>query len=246
MSAFGRSVDVLGAKPFMEIVLRPDDSDSELAALVGDLLEFDCPVVEGGFVAIGLSNLCQVIHPVVMHDNFKDWDGVTPYDTPPLFYQGLSERAADTMSAVSDEIQVIRRAYEARFGGDLSVVCHIMPWCLRAYGKYITDDSTLQTRFSSNTAYAGLTCPMKPAPGGGWLPDFEARYLAEDVPYNLVGVRGVAELMGVDTPVIDELVLWTQRVLGRQWLVDGKLVGRDLGATFAPQRFGIGVDQLGG
>jgi len=246
VSAFGRSVDVLGAKPFMEIVLRPDDSDSELAALVGDLLEFDCPVVEGGFVAIGLSNLCQVIHPVVMHDNFKDWDGVTPYDTPPLFYQGLSERAADTMSAVSDEIQVIRRAYEARFGGDLSVVCHIMPWCLRAYGKYITDDSTLQTRFSSNTAYAGLTCPMKPAPGGGWLPDFEARYLAEDVPYNLVGVRGVAELMGVDTPVIDELVLWTQRVLGRQWLVDGKLVGRDLGATFAPQRFGIGVDQLGG
>ena len=245
VESFGRRVDVLGAKPFMEIVVRPDSAGESIAAVLGSLLGVECPVVEGGFVGIGLSNLCQVIHPVVMWDNFCEWDGVTPYPDKPLFYQGMSERAAETMSALADEIQVICAAISERFGSDLSVVCHIMPWTLRAYGKYITDDATLRSRFASNTAYEGLTCPMVAAEGGGWLPDFPSRYLAEDVPYNLVAVRGVAELMAVPTPTIDRLVMWSQRVLDRQWLVDGRLIGRDLAATFAPQRFGIVAAQLG-
>jgi len=47
------------------------------------------------------------------------------------------------------------------------------------YGKNTTYDFTLRTRFSSNRAYVGLTCPMVPAPGSkdagaAFLPDFEA------------------------------------------------------------------------
>ncbi|MBT8492940.1 MAG: NAD/NADP octopine/nopaline dehydrogenase family protein [Deltaproteobacteria bacterium] len=235
----GLDVRVLGAKPFMEITARPGARASEIAALIGELIGMECPLIPGGFLGVGLSNICQVIHPAVMHDNFKDWDGESIFQEKPLFYQGLSEEAADSMSRVSDEIQAARAVLEERCQGlDLGVVHHVFEWTLRAYGEYISDRSTLRTRFASNSAYAGLACPMV-ASGEGWAPDLHARYLAEDVPYNLLAVRGIAELAGVPTPTIDTLIDWSQKALGKEWLVDGRVSGKDLAETFAPQRFGF-------
>lgn len=91
------------------------------------------------------------------------------------------------------------------------MVRHIFPWCLRAYAKYIDDDSTLRTRFATNRAYVGLTCPMKE----------------------------VAELAGVETPQIDTVLTWAQGAMGKEYLMDGKVCGADLPHTFAPQRFGF-------
>lgn len=240
VDAMGEKVSVLGTKPFMEMTGRPAGRVEALSVLLSGLLRLPLPPVSGGFLGIGLSNLCQVIHPPVMYTNFAGWDGVTPYDRAPLFYQGLSQDAADQMASISEEIFAVRAEIERRVPGlEMTVVHHIFDWCMRAYGKYITDDSTLRSRFATNKAYAGLTCPMRPAPGGdGLVPDFGARYLSEDVPYNLVALRGVAELVGVETPTIDLLITWAQEVMGTEYLVDGRLAGKDIGRSFAPARFG--------
>ena len=240
LQEFGRAVSAMGTKPFMEITARPWSGVEEISKLMETLIGVPCPPVAGGFLGMGLSNLCQVIHPAVMHGNFGHWDGQTPYDEAPLFYQGMSDEAADNMYHVSDEIMALRADLEQRYDGlDLSVVRHIFPWTLRAYGKYITDTTSLRTRFSSNKAYAGLVCPMVPGPAGGLVPDFSARYLSEDIPYNLVAVRGVAELCGLATPTIDLILTWAQGVMGKEYLVGGATCGRDLARTFAPQRFGF-------
>ena len=194
----------------------------------------------GGFIGVGLSNMTQVIHPCVMYDNFKDWDGKTPYETEPLFYQGMTDAAADNMQRVSDEIKKIREVLEKESPGlDLSVVHHVWDWTMRAYARYITDDSTLRSRFATNKAYVGLTCPMTPLPDGGFVPDFQARYLTEDIPCNLVPVKGIALLAGVETPTIDLLIQWAQKAIEKEYVVDGKLAGKDMNETFAPQRFGL-------
>ncbi len=239
IDSFGRTVSVLGAKPFMELTARPAGRLPEISKLLQELIRMPCPPVEGGFIGIGLSNLCQVIHPAVMYDNFHDWDGA-PYGEAPLFYQGMSQAAADDMAGLSDEIFAVRADLERRYPGlELAAVHHIFDWTMRAYGKYITDDTDLRSRFASNQAYAGLTCPMLPAPGGGLVPDFNARYLSEDIPYNLVAVLGLARLCGVDTPTMTRITSWAQGVLGQEYLVGGRLEGADLAHTFAPQRFGF-------
>jgi len=237
---YGVQVQILGAKPWMEIAARPAHRLLEISETMGTLIRVPCPPVASGFLGIGLSNLTQIIHPTVMHDFFQDWDGRTPFEQVPLFYQGMSQQAADNMQAISDEILALRALLEGRFPElDLSVVHHIWDWALRAYGKYIDDDSTLLSRFATNSAFTGLTAPMIPAAEGGWLPDFNSRYLTEDVPYNLVAVKGLALLAGHPTPTIDTVLLWAQRVLGREYLVDGAMTGRDLAQSFAPQRFGF-------
>ena len=61
----------------------------------------------------------------------------------------------------------------------------------------------------------------------------------KDIPYGLVVTRGVATMAGVATPTIDMLIEWAQKNMGKEYLVGGKLVGKDIQETSAPQAFGI-------
>ena len=67
------------------------------------------------------------------------------------------------------------------------------------------------------------------------VPDYQSRYLSEDVPYGLLVVRGIAELADLPTPIIDEVIVWAQAKMGREYLVDGKLQGCNVNTSRAPQ-----------
>ena len=51
--------------------------------------------------------------------------------------------------------------------------------------------------------------------------------------------QGVADIVGVATPTIDRILLWAQGHMGKEYVVGGRLGGRDVAETHAPQRFGI-------
>jgi hypothetical protein len=54
-----------------------------------------------------------------------------------------------------------------------------------------------------------------------------------------VATKGIAELAGVATPTIDEVISWSQDRLDKEYLVSGKLKGQDLITTRSPQRYGF-------
>jgi hypothetical protein len=108
-----------------------------------------------------------------------------------------------------------------------------------AYPGEIEDRSGLAAMFATNRAYRGLLLPTRPGAGGRLVPDFGHRYLNEDVPFGLVVTKGLAVLVGVATPVIDEVVATVSVWLGREYLESGQLRGRDLPQTRCPQRYGI-------
>jgi hypothetical protein len=172
-----------------------------------------------------------------MYGLFRDWDG-QPYDEPPLFYQGVDARSAETLERMSAEIQTLRVALEEKDPRlNLSAVRPLFTWLKRSYSADIADDSSLQTSFVSNRSYTGLRAPMRETEAG-FYPDFQARYLSEDVPDNLVVTRGIAELAGVATPTLDRVLSWAQNRLSKEYLVSGKLQGKDLPGTRCPQRYG--------
>lgn len=158
----------------------------------------------------------------------------------------MSEEAADKISAISDETIAARDRVTAAYEGvDLTAADHITAWIRRAYETDIGDPSTLQTCMNTNLGYKGLTAPMKPAESGSGrlVPNFDARYVSEDTPMGLAVVRGIAELAGVPTPHMDDVMLWAQGVLGKEYLVDDgaggyTLAGKDLADTRSPQRYG--------
>jgi hypothetical protein len=121
---------------------------------------------------------------------------------------------------------------------DMTDVIHIFEWYKTYYHDEITDASSLMMAMRTNAAYDGLLHPMKTT-DKGFVPDFTYRYTREDIPFGLVVMKGIAELAGVTTPTMDEIITWAQTKLGKEYIVGGKLKGKDLKEARAPQSFGL-------
>ena len=118
-------------------------------------------------------------------------------------------------------------------------VAHIHLWLVRRYSHHISDNSTLYKAIQTNAAFQGIKHPVKTTEDGKFVPDFTHRYMTEDVPYGLVVIRGIAEIVGVKTPNIDKVLTWCQEKMGKEYLVNSKLQGKDVASSRAPQRYGF-------
>ncbi|CAK0831280.1 unnamed protein product, partial [Prorocentrum cordatum] len=211
----------------MEVILR-------LQGLLGvQPMIVECPNV----MTISLGNPGQVIHPGVTYGKWKDWDE-QPLKAKPLFYHGVDDATAEVLEGISDDIRGICRALEP-MAVDTSQVKTIFEWYMASYSDSITDSSSLKAAMNTNTAYEGLCHPMKEV-DGRYVPDFQFRYLSEDVPTGLCFTKGVAELLGVQTATIDVVLKWAQGKLGKEFLTDAnKMAGKDIAETRAPQAYGV-------
>ncbi len=242
---YGQVVHILGVKKVVDAASRPAAEIEAIAPLLGRMLGL--PIGRAAnLLALTLANTGQLIHPGIMYDHFATWDG-SPFgvEDVPLFYQGLSHKGAGTLAELSDDIQAIRAKLEPAL--DLSAVRPLHDWLLQSYGDAIADPSTLHSAFVTNGAYAGLEAPVIEAASdrvrrsGQFVPNFRARYLAEDVPFGLAVSRAIACLSEVETPAIDRVIAWADARLGKDFLgCDANLTA---GQARIPQAYGL--DSLG-
>lgn len=240
---FGKRVTILGAKEQVDLTAWPSGMAPIISARLQELLSMTINPT-ASFLSLTLADTGQLIHPGIMYGLFHDWNG-QPYDKPRLFYQGVDAGIAAILQQMSDEIQSLRATLEGYYPClDLSAVRPLVDWLKLSYQANIADSSTLQSGFATNSSYSGLLAPMQKT-DGGFIPDFQARYLSEDVPYNLLVTRGIAELAGVSTPVIDKVLSWAQKRLEKEYLTSGKMQGADFHYTRSPQSYGFtNLDQF--
>ena len=242
ITEFGKSAEVLGTKGTLMgasipgATPPPEDATGMLQMCLGSL-----PVLQttGHLLGITLMGTNGYLHPSIMYGRWHNWDGKA-IDEPALFYNGLDQPSADLLSAVSDEVVAIAKGVmQQRPQVDLNNVSHIYQWYLRCYSEDISDKTNLYTAIQTNKAYKGLTHPMQKNAQGKYVPDFKYRYMLEDIPCGLVVMRGIATVAGVPTPNMDQIINWAQKVMGKEYLVNGQVAGKDLGETRTPQKFGL-------
>ena len=73
----------------------------------------------------------------------------------------------------------------------------------------------------------------------GFIPDYNHRYFQEDLPTGLIPIKSIAELIGVEVNNIDKIIHWCQDWMGKEYLVEGFLNGKDVKETRAVRNFGI-------
>jgi hypothetical protein len=194
------------------------------------------------FLAVTLMNINSVWHPTISHSFYRNWDG-KPFEEPPLFYCGADEYTGETLAKVSDEVLNIRTKIQEKHPElDLSSLHHVRDWMLTSYGDDIGDKTNIHTMLISNKGYRGLTHPTRKNEEDGkttYMPDFKYRYFTEDIPMGLCVTRGIAELAGVPTPYMDMVISWCQSVMDKEYLVNGKFVGKDISGTRSPQAYGF-------
>lgn len=234
----GCEVEILGGKAVNGQVTLGDGARS---GVVSDILAHltGMPFVAlDSFLPITLNPGNQLLHPGILYAMVTD-NGDQPFPEAPLFYEGLSERAAGVLEALSGELMAIRGRLEAADAKlDLSSVLPLQLSVQVAYGSDVADPTTLRSTIATNRAYAGIRTPVVRT-DGGWVPDPNSRFFQEDVPFGLVVLKGIAALGDVPTPTLDTVLEWAQARMGRHYLVAGALKGADVMESGAPQRFGL-------
>ena len=104
-----------------EDVAPKKDPVSTLQYLLGPLPKL---IVSCHLLGVQLMSTNAYLHPSILYGQWEGWDG-KPLDEPPLFYNGLTESAANLLSSVSDEIVNIGKALELKTGADMSNVRYI-------------------------------------------------------------------------------------------------------------------------
>ena len=240
---FGRTVRIATTKQVITGALHEDpvatrvgDPVVTLQRVLGDRPQLE---VYGHLLGITLRSPNAAAHPPMMYSRWKEWDGL-PLESPPLFYEALDEDGSDVLSAVNRELlETAERIMVHRPDVDLSHVVPAYDWEIACYAPAIEDKTNLMTAVRTNSGYAGIEHPMVRLGRAQFVPDFQHRFLAEDVPFGLAVLRGIAELADVPTPTMDLVLSWSQDRLEKEYLTTAGLAGRNLADTRTPQRYGL-------
>jgi len=237
---FGHSVIIHGTKKRVGAACLPRKEIEEKAEVFSTLLGIDV-IPYQSMLELSLANTGQLIHPGIMYSVFRNrrTEVFPSEDKVPLFYASVDDKAAKVLSRMSDEVLTIKDTVEQkRPGFKMPSVVHLSQWLLEAYGDDIKGTANLARMFQTNQGYQTLKVPVTKV-NDGYRVDVATRYLTEDVPFGLLVTKGIALVVGVETPMIDEVITNTSAWIGKEYLIYGELIGRDVMTTRAPQRYTI-------
>lgn len=231
--SYGESVSLTGIRPQLFMAAHPSARVTEISRLVADALNMRV-IPMGNYLCVNLSLSNPTFHPARLYSLFRDWEEGVTYPRKALFYDDWDDTATEVFGRFDQEIQDICRAIPLDFGYVKPIVQHYEVPTL----------AQLTDKIRNIAALRGRPAPLAQTPRG-YVPDFNTSYFTEDIPYGLVVIRSVAEIAGVPTPMMDEVIGWAQRLTGAEYLVDGCLKGASVGGLPIPQNFGINtLDQL--
>lgn len=198
-------------------------------------------VPTGNFLNMTLGNPGQVIHPGLMYGLFANWAGERfCAESVPYFYRDTSDETGAFIEALSADVCAVAAKIQLKSAGslDLCGVWPLLKWLRHTYPTQTQDLRTAATCFRTGPLQA-RKAPAKEVAPGTFVPNFHYRYMTEDVPFGLVVTKGLAQLAGVGTPVIDTVLRWAQREIGARYIRDGQLDARGVEMLPVPQNYGF-------
>eukprot|EP00927_Polykrikos_kofoidii_P019792 TRINITY_DN1927_c0_g1_i1.p1 TRINITY_DN1927_c0_g1~~TRINITY_DN1927_c0_g1_i1.p1 ORF type:complete len:463 (+),score=59.78 TRINITY_DN1927_c0_g1_i1:83-1471(+) len=177
----------------------------------------------------------QIIHPARYWAMFRMWSGqpLTGDDEPgEWLYRNFDSVAGEVLSVLDEELQSLKNAYFKATGAE---GCHqVIPLrerLVKQYGDQISDTSTMATTVGTNQAYSMAKTPFIRS-NAGVMPNPNHRVVTDDIGWGLCVLISIAErleLAGIKTPttMMKMLIQWHQELMGKEYLYDGRLRGRD-------------------
>jgi hypothetical protein len=243
---WGKRVELAALKASYDLASVPAANAGRAAEVLSDLLAGRKVSAIGNYAGIALHCSNPNLHPGRLYGLFGPdsqlglYTEGKVYTENPLFYETWDDNSSKWVQAISDERKKVWATICEKVPGTGSPeqVPAVKDYIEAIYAGQIADNSTLAGCFNTNDGYKGFRCPMK-AVDGGFVPDFTNRYFTEDFPEGFAMYKGIADLAGVETPAIDEIFAFFQQFMGKEYIKDGKLCGKDVPETKSPQAFGV-------
>lgn len=196
------------------------------------------PVIElfPDFCPIVFNPANQIIHPARYWGLFRNWRGLplSGVDEPTEWlYRGMDEVAGQCLAVLDEELQLLKDAYYAATGAKgCEAVIPLADRLLDQYGDQIADKSTMAKMVGTNKAYSMAKTPVIRT-NKGVMPNPNHRVVLDDIGWGLCVLISIAERLetaGIKTPttMMRAMVEWHQGMMGKEFLFNGRLRGRDI------------------
>jgi len=215
ITEWGKRVELAALKQSYDVATLPAANAAAAATAFGDLLGKPCNAI-GNYVGIGLHCSNPNLHPGRLYRMWSDYTEGKVYPENPLFYETWDDESTTWLMKINDERLNIWKTVVAKYpsAGKVEEVPDMFTYIKAIYGDQVKDPSTFTSAIRSCDGYKGFKCPMKEVEGG-FVPDFANRYFTEDIPEGVAMYKGIADLAGVETPVMDEIVCFFQKFMGK-------------------------------
>ncbi|MDE7418993.1 MAG: NAD/NADP octopine/nopaline dehydrogenase family protein [Muribaculaceae bacterium] len=215
---YGHSGRLKGYKPYLKVGFL-NLSQKEQNKIVGMLESwYDTPVYPlSHWLEATLSNSNPLLHPCRMYVMFKDWNPEKVYDRIPFMYNmDWDDESSECWVDCDNELREIIKK--------LPMNSEEVPSILNYYG--CEDIPSLTKKMQNIEPFKTVQAHMIEV-DNGYKVDPTVRYFTEDIPFGLLLIKAFAEKTNTPTPHIDEVISWAQKVMGKEYIIDGRLIGKD-------------------
>lgn len=254
---YGKVGVIFGAKRMLRIVTQKGEDSANVKEILRPILRQD--LRDADFLSSTLWPNNPSLHPPILYGLFKDWDGHTPYekDAVPLrIYKSMTDSSATYVKRVDEELNDIVRGLRSKFPKNkfLQLNYGLKECILENYEDQVSDPTDCVSCIRTNSAFGKHNIPYeevidesagqkrKRSEGKSKSlvrPIIKHKFFETDLPFGLLTWRDIASMCDVKTPIIDAIIYWNQKLIGKEYLTpDGKL-GKDLGECILPSKWGI-------
>lgn len=246
---YGRTGLVIGAKRLLRIATEDGRDSDGVKPILAKILKMPF-LTDTDFIASTLWPNNPSLHPPILYGLFKDWDGKSPYDpdkVPTLIYKDLRTDSAVTLVEMDTDLCAIVAGLRGALpqNGHLVDNDFSMKACvMQNYEEQITCAWDTVSCIMSNKAFAKHRIPYT-AIEGGVVPTLAHKFFETDLPFGLCTMKDIANMVGVAVPCIDKMILWNQKLIGKEYLTaSGKIDGKHASECVLPSAFGLDAKTL--
>lgn len=240
----GKEVIIIGPKKYLSVAVLPKSRAIQVQQTCIDLWRVPVTITPN-FLSVMMTPGNQIIHSGVLLGMFNNKKAY-PLKEVPFFYTNVNPTSASNMERLSDEIQLIKAAINRLHPEiNLDSVLPLKERIIAQYGDMVKDRSSLLKVFTSNIGYRVMTVPMVQTENNQFVLNTNARTFVEDIPYGLVLLKDLAEMVNVEVPFITECIEWHQNMMGKNYVKNGRINRETINETGAPSKYGFDtIDKL--
>lgn len=225
---YGKSVYDLGKKNKLHIASIPTKEIRYICMKMEQIFKVRCKPLNN-YLNVTLTPSNPILHTTRIYTLLYNYKKDTCYNEVIKFYEDWNNDASKMLFLCDKELQDICRMIK---GLDLRAVKSLKEY----YESETIEEMTEKIR--NIDAFKGIGLPMLEI-DKGYIPDFFSRYFLEDFPFGLCIIKGFSDIVGIDTPNIDKILRWFQKISKLEYYVNGKFEGKDLKNLPLPRNYGL-------
>lgn len=227
--------NILSKKKTLYLSSIPNHHGPFLSKIMENLLNIPCKTLNY-FASLTLGTSNPLLHTVGVYNIFKNSNENTQFCKTIKLYESWTDEASELLLKYDEELQKICIALSGKSHFFNNLNREVMPLSLYYEAKTA---SQMTKKLKSIKAFDSVYAPLKQISDNKYVIDLDSRMFLEDFPFGVCVIKDISLIVGEDTPAIDTLINFYQKLTGYIYFNQDGSRGKDYFMLGAPGANGI-------